>query len=100
MIVNRAMTSLLPLVVALLLAGCWTAPSANVQPPGPPRLIQKGIVVRAEMRSAVVQSVDPDTRTIVMQVPGYIIPHLFYLHQPPGLIHDPVSHHHEKTNDQ
>ena len=70
MIVNRAMTSLPPLVAALLLAGCWTAPSADVQPPGPPRLIQKGIVVKAVMRRAVVQSVDPDTRMIVMQVPG------------------------------
>ena len=70
MIVNRAMTSLLPLVAALLLAGCWTAPSADVRPPGPPRLIQKGIVVRSEVRSAVVQSVDPGTRRVVMQVPG------------------------------
>ena len=67
---NRAMTSLPPLVAAVLLAGCWTAPSAEVQPPGPPRLIQKGIVVRAVVQSAVVQSVDPDTRMIVMQVPG------------------------------
>jgi hypothetical protein len=70
MIVNRAMMSLLPLVAAVLLAGCWTAPSADVQPPGPPRLIQKGIVVRSVMRRAVVQSVDPGTRAVVMQVPG------------------------------
>ena len=70
MIVNRVTTSLLPLVATLLLSGCWTAPSADVQPPGAPRLIQKGIVVRTVMRSAVVQSVDPDTRMIVMQVPG------------------------------
>jgi hypothetical protein len=70
MIVNRAMTSLLPLVAALMLAGCWTAPRADVQPPGPPRVIQKGIVVRSEVRSAVVQSVDPGTRRVVMQVPG------------------------------
>lgn len=71
MIVNRALTAaLLPLTAALSLAGCWTAPSANVQPPGPPRLIQKGIVVRSVVRNAVVQSVDPDKRTVVMQVPG------------------------------
>jgi hypothetical protein len=70
MIVNRVMTSLLPLVATLLLAGCWSAPSADVQPPGAPRLIQKGIVVRTVMRNAVIQSIDPDTRTIVLQVPG------------------------------
>jgi hypothetical protein len=70
MIVNRAMTSLLPLVAALALVGCWTAPSADVRPTGPPRLIQKGIVVRSVVRRAVVQSVDPDTRMIVLQVRG------------------------------
>jgi hypothetical protein len=64
------MLSLLPLAAAVLLAGCWTPPSADVRPPGPPRLIQKGIVVRSVMRRAVVQSVDPDTRTVVMQIPG------------------------------
>jgi hypothetical protein len=64
------MTSLPPLVAALLLAGCWTAPSADVQPPGPPRLIQKGIVVRSVARHAVVQSVDPGTRLVVIQIPG------------------------------
>jgi len=68
--VNRAMKPLLPVVAALSLAGCWTPPTANVQPPGPPRLIQKGIVVRSVVRNAVVQSVDPDTRRVVMQVSG------------------------------
>ena len=70
MIVNRALTSLLPLVAALLVAGCWTAPSADVRPPGPPRVIQRGIVIKSVVRGAVVQSVDPGTRKVVLQVPG------------------------------
>jgi hypothetical protein len=70
MIVNRALTPLPALVAALLLGGCWTAPSADVRPPGPPRVIQKGILVTSVMRGAVVQSVDPDTRKIVLQAPG------------------------------
>jgi len=63
-------TLLLPLGAAVLLSGCWTPPNANVRPPGPPRIIQSGIVVQSDLPHAVVQSVDAGTRTIVMQVPG------------------------------
>jgi hypothetical protein len=70
MIVNRTLMTLLPLVAALLLVGCWTPPRADVQPQGPSRLIQEGIVVKSALRLAIVRSVDPDTRRVVMQVPG------------------------------
>jgi hypothetical protein len=55
---------------ALALAGCWTAPVATVQPKGEPRLIQSSIAVRSANNLAVVQSVDPSTRTIVVQTSG------------------------------
>ena len=54
----------------MLQAGCWTTPSADVQPRGPSRVIQKGIVVKSVMHLAIVQSVEADTRMIVMQIPG------------------------------
>jgi hypothetical protein len=63
------MTLLLP-VAAMLLPGCWTPPTADIQPLGPSRLIQAGVVVKSVIRLAIVQSVDPETQTIVMQVPG------------------------------
>ena len=65
-----AKTTLLPLGAAVLLSGCWTPPNADVRPPGPPRVIQTGIVVKSDISRAIVQSVDAATRTIVMQVPG------------------------------
>jgi hypothetical protein len=65
-----ARMTLLPLGAAVLLSGCWTPPNADVVPPGPPRVIQTGIVVKSDIRHAIVQSVDAATRTIVMQVPG------------------------------
>jgi hypothetical protein len=63
-------TTLLALGTALLLSGCWTPPNADVRPPGPSRVIQKGIVVQSAIRLGVVQSVNAATRTVVMQVPG------------------------------
>ncbi len=68
MILNRSTALLLPLIIALaLLAGCWTAPVATVQPKGPPRLIQERIVVDSIAWPATVQSVDPAARVIVLQ---------------------------------
>jgi hypothetical protein len=55
---------------ALALAGCWTAPVATVQPKGEPRLIESGIAVESVSNLAVVQSVDPSTRTIVVRTSG------------------------------
>jgi hypothetical protein len=52
--------------VTLMLGGCWMAPTANVQPRGEPRLIQDGIAVESVQRHAIVRSVDPATRTIVL----------------------------------
>ena len=65
-----AKTTLLSFVAPLLLAGCWTPPNADVRPPGPSRVVQKGIVVKSTIRLAVVQSVDAETRTVVIQIPG------------------------------
>jgi hypothetical protein len=64
----RAVAVLIP--TALGLAGCWTAPRADVQPRGEPRLIQAGIPVRSVREPAIVDSVDAATRTIVVRTPG------------------------------
>ena len=56
---------LLPLSAAL--AGCWTPPAADVQPKGEPRLIQGSIRVESIKDPAIVQSVDPGTRVIVVR---------------------------------
>jgi hypothetical protein len=61
---------LLPLGTTLALMGCWTAPVANVQPEGEPRLIQGAIFVESVRPLAAVQSVDPNSRTIVLLTPG------------------------------
>jgi hypothetical protein len=67
---NRAAASLLLSATALALAGCWTAPIANVQPKGEPRLIQGGITVESVQDPATVQSVNASQRTIVLAVSG------------------------------
>lgn len=51
---------------ALAVSGCWTAPVADIQPKGEPRLIQSGIGVESVKDRAIVQSVDPGTRTLVL----------------------------------
>jgi hypothetical protein len=66
---NRAMVTLLPLVIALALAGCWTAPTANVQPKGEARLIQGPIPVESVKHRVTVQSIDADRRVIVLDFP-------------------------------
>jgi hypothetical protein len=58
----------------LALAGCWTAPVANVQPKGESRLIQSGVEVRSVRKAAIVKSVDAGTRTIVVLAPGQAKP--------------------------
>ena len=63
---NRAMVTLLLLVIALALAGCWTAPTANVQPKGEARLIQSAIPVESVKHRVTVQSIDADRRVIVL----------------------------------
>jgi len=63
---NRAMVTLLLLITALALAGCWTAPTANVQPKGEARLIQSAIPVESVKHRATVQSIDADRRVIVL----------------------------------
>jgi hypothetical protein len=60
----------LTVVAVVALAGCWTVPVANVQPLGEPRLIQESIAVRSVKEHAVVQSVDADQRTIVLEMRG------------------------------
>jgi len=57
-------------LAALSLHGCWTAPVANVQPAGEPRLIQDGIQVQSVKDAAVVESVDTSARTIVLLSSG------------------------------
>jgi|SRR6185437_5818143 len=71
MIFNRSTAPVLPVVMMLvLLAGCWSAPRATVQPKGPPRLIQERVVVDSIAWPATVQSVDPGARAIVLQTAG------------------------------
>jgi len=62
----RAIARALAFVAALMLAGCWMAPTADVQPRGEPRLIQDGIVVRSVKSASIVRAVDYATRTIVL----------------------------------
>jgi hypothetical protein len=54
----------------LTLAGCWTAPVANVQPKGAARLIETGITVESVKAHVIVESVDRTSGTIVVRVPG------------------------------
>jgi hypothetical protein len=52
--------------VAVALAGCWTAPVADVQPKGEARLIQHAIPVVAVKDRATVQSIDVEQGVIVL----------------------------------
>jgi hypothetical protein len=56
--------------MALVVAGCWSAPVANVQPHGEARLIQSAIPVKSVKDTAVVSSVDRSAGTIVLRTPG------------------------------
>jgi len=73
-ILGRRYAAVLPRIVTaslisgvVALAGCWTAPVANVQPKGPARLIQDAISVDPIKYVAVVDSVDPGLRTITVR---------------------------------
>jgi hypothetical protein len=63
---RRAMAGPLLLVTPFLLAGCWSAPTATVQPRGEFRLIQGAIAVQSVKPPAVIQSIDPDTHVITV----------------------------------
>jgi hypothetical protein len=55
---------------AVVLAGCWTPPSADVQPGGRPRVIVRGIEVERVADSARVESIDRAARTVALSVHG------------------------------
>jgi hypothetical protein len=63
---NRGAGSLLLSVMALALAGCWTAPTAHVQPTGEARLIQSGIRVESVKDGVTVKTINADQRFIVL----------------------------------
>ena len=63
-------TGPLLLGAALTLAGCWTAPVADVQPKGEARLIQNAISVESVKAVAFVEGIDRDSGTIVVRTPG------------------------------
>jgi len=65
-ILHRVTINSLSMAAALALSGCWTAPVADVQPKGEPRLIQGGIAVESVKDPATVQSVDPGARTLAL----------------------------------
>ena len=65
-ILDRAKVTLLLPVIALALAGCWTAPVANVQPKGEARLIQSAIPVQSVQDHVTVQSINADQHFIVL----------------------------------
>lgn len=70
MLRNRSIACLVFLSATFLLAGCWTPPVATVHPRSPPGLIQAGVFVESVLGPAIVRSVNPSARTIVLQVMG------------------------------
>jgi hypothetical protein len=65
---KKTIITLLPVITALTLTGCWTPPNANVQPKGEPRLIQSGIPVESQKKSATVESVDASQRVVNLKL--------------------------------
>ena len=63
---RRAIAGPLLLVTTCLLAGCWSAPTATVQPRGEARLIQGAIAVESVKPPALIQSIDPDAHVITL----------------------------------
>lgn len=59
---------------AVLLSGCWTAPSASVRPAGEPRVVAQGIEVDRVVDFAKVEAVDRATRTVALSVSGVPLP--------------------------
>jgi translation initiation factor IF-1 len=64
---RSAVTFLLP-VMSLALTGCWTPPNANVQPGGPPRLIQSGVPVESVRDQATVKTIDASQRIMHLEL--------------------------------
>jgi hypothetical protein len=64
-------TNWLPLILAsaatLVLTGCWSLPSANVQPKGQPGLIQADIPVEVIQNPVTVEALDATQRTITLK---------------------------------
>jgi len=58
------------LTPVLMLAGCWTAPVATVQPQGEPRLIQGAVALEPVKTLAVVSAVDVSSGTIALRTEG------------------------------
>jgi hypothetical protein len=67
---GRTILNSVPCALAVALTACWTAPVANVQPRGEPRMIQSCVSVESVKYPVTVQSLDPSARTIVMRTPG------------------------------
>jgi hypothetical protein len=64
---SRCPLCLCVLTSLLMLAGCWTAPVATVQPQGEPRLIQGEVAVESVKTLAVVSSVDVSGGTLTLR---------------------------------
>ena len=65
----KVAATILPSLAALILAGCWTPPNANVQPVGEPRLIQSGLQVESVKAPAMVQAVNAGGRALTLKLP-------------------------------
>ena len=71
---GRPMVRGMIVVAALGQSACWSPPVATIQPQGQPRIIQGAIAVESLKPRSVVQSVDPDARTITVISPGETAP--------------------------
>lgn len=60
--------------VAVLLSGCWVAPSANVRPQRKAGVVEEGIEVDEVADFATVESVDRAARTVELSVHGISLP--------------------------
>ena len=56
------------------LTGCWHAPTANIQPGGPPRVIEDSIPIESTWIPVKVQAVDADERNLDLLAPGEAAP--------------------------
>jgi hypothetical protein len=62
----RPVRRALLVVAALAQTACWSPPVANVQPKGEPRLIEDAIAVESVKPHAIIQSLDPEARSITV----------------------------------
>jgi hypothetical protein len=63
-----AVLTVFPIILSLVLTGCWTPPNANVQPKGEPRLIQSGVSATDYHARATVQTVDIGARVLGLKL--------------------------------